>query len=88
MGSKVKKIFKNIMIIILLLLIILSNFKNYVFAFSGEELINKGKEKLGAKYAWGAGHGNASNPSQNIFDCSSFVSWVVSQLGRWYNRNS
>ena len=81
MGSKVKKIFKNIMIIILLLLIILSNFKNYVFAFSGEELINKGKEKLGAKYAWGAGHGNASNPSQNTFDCSSFVSWVVSQLG-------
>ena len=45
MGSKVKKIFKNIMIIILLLLIILSNFKNYVFAFSGEELIKKNLEQ-------------------------------------------
>ena len=81
MINQMKKIIKNIMIIILIVLIILSNFKSYVFAFSGEEIINKGKEKLGSKYVWGAGHGSASNPSQNIFDCSSFVSWVVSQLG-------
>ena len=52
MKNKMKKIFKNIMIIILLVLIILSNFKGYVFAFSGEEIINKGKEKLGCKYVW------------------------------------
>lgn len=82
MKNKMKKIFKNIVIIILLVLIILSNFKGYVFAFSGEEIINKGKEKLGSKYVWGAGHGGGNNnPNQNTFDCSSFVSWVVTQLG-------
>ncbi len=82
MTDKIKKIFKNVIIIILLVLVILSNFRGYVFAFSGEEIINKGKEKLGAKYVWGAGHGGGNNnPNQNTFDCSSFVSWVVTQLG-------
>ncbi len=76
-----KKIIKNIIVIIVLVLIILSNFKYYTFAFSGEEIINKGKEKLGCKYVFGAGHGSASNPNQNTFDCSSFVSWTISQLG-------
>ena len=78
---KMKKIIKNIIVIIVLVLIILSNFKYYTFAFSGEEIINKGKEKLGCKYVFGAGHGSASNPNQNTFDCSSFVSWVITQLG-------
>lgn len=52
---KMKKIIKNIIVIIVLVLIILSNFKYYTFAFSGEEIINKGKEKLGCKYVFGAG---------------------------------
>ena len=42
--------------------------------FSGDNIVNMAKTKLGSKYVWGA-------TGPNTFDCSGFTQWVYRQNG-------
>lgn len=89
---------KKLGIVFMIMLIFLSSISSPIaYAVTGEEILNKAKEKEGTPYVWGAPIlEKFKDPSCKSFDCSGLVGWTLTQLGMpvktrttrdWKNKN-
>lgn len=90
---------KKLGIVFIIMLVFLSSISSPIaYAVTGEEILNKAKEKEGTPYVWGAPPlEKFKDPSCKSFDCSGLVGWTLTQVGlpvksrttrEWKNKSS